>query len=139
MKLKDFLRENILLMDGAMGTYYQQLQENKENVAELANLLEPELVLKIHREYLEAGADIIRTNTFAVNSIVLSKESNEVREDLLRRACGIAKQAVAEEKERTGRECFVAADIGPIAGGGERAPEEVLAEYYRMCEVFLEE
>ncbi len=139
MKLTEFLQENILLMDGAMGTYYQQLQENKENVAELANLLEPELVLKIHREYLEAGADIIRTNTFAVNSIVLSKESNEVREDLLRRACGIAKQAVAEEKERTGRECFVAADIGPIAGGGERASEEVLAEYYRMCDVFLEE
>ena len=139
MKLKEFLKGNILLMDGAMGTYYQQLQENKENVAELANLLEPDLVLKIHREYLEAGADIIRTNTFAVNSAVLPKVSNAVREDLLRRACRIAKQAVEEEKARTGRECFVAADIGPIAGGGERTDEGILTEYQRMCDVFLEE
>ena len=139
MKLKEFLQENILLMDGAMGTYYQQIQEHNEDIVELANLLEPDVILKIHKEYLEAGADIIRTNTFAVNSVVLSNVSKAVREDILRRACRIAKQAVAEEKERTGRECFVAADIGPIFGGLERDSEEILAEYYRICDVFLEE
>ena len=117
MKLKDFLRENILLMDGAMGTYYQQLQENKETIAELANLSEPDTIFKIHREYLEAGADIIRTNTFAVNSVVLSGISENARMDLLRQGCRLAKQAVEEERLRTGRECFVAADMGPIAGG----------------------
>ena len=116
MRLNEFLKENILLMDGAMGTYYQQLHENSENIAELANLLESNIVKKIHREYLEAGADLIRTNTFAANSVVLSKLSQSVREDLLRRGCRLAKQAVEEEKARTGRECFVAADIGPIAG-----------------------
>ena len=139
MKLKDFLQNNILLMDGAMGTYYQQVQENNGDVAELANLLEPDTVLKIHKEYLEAGADIIRTNTFAVNSVVLSRISKTVREDLLRRACRIAKQAVAEECEHTKRSCFVAADIGPIAVGMEQDTEAVLIEYYRMCDVFLEE
>lgn len=139
MNLKKFLQENILLMDGAMGTYYQQIQEHNEDIAELANLLEPDVVLKIHREYLEAGADIIRTNTFAVNSVVLSRISKAAREDLLRRACRIAKQAVAEEKEHTGRECFVAADIGPISGGGEQSEEEILAEYYQICDVLLEE
>ena len=138
MKLKEFLQENILLMDGAMGTYYQQIQENNENIAELANLLEPDTVLKIHREYLEAGADVIRTNTFAVNSAVLPGISDNARMDLLRRGCRIAKQAVEEEKLRTGRECFVAADIGPIAGG-EKDAEEILSEYYRICDVFLEE
>lgn len=138
MKLKEFLQENILLMDGAMGTYYQQLQENNENIAELANLLEPDTVLKIHREYLEAGADVIRTNTFAVNSAVLPGISDNARMDLLRRGCHIAKQAVEEEKLRTGREYFVAADIGPIAGG-EKDAEEILSEYYRICDVFLEE
>ena len=101
MKLKEFIRENSLLMDGAMGTYYQQLQEHKEEIAELANVSESELVLKIHREYLEAGADIIRTNTFAVNSVVLPGYSRERRAELLRLACRIAKQAVAEEQERT--------------------------------------
>lgn len=139
MKLREFLQENVLLMDGAMGTYYQQLQENSDNVAELANLLESNTILKIHREYLEAGADLIRTNTFAVNSVSLSKISKTVREDLLRRGCRIAKQAVEEEKKRTGRECFVAADIGPVLVGGEQDTEDILAEYYRMCDVFLEE
>ncbi|MBP3577242.1 MAG: bifunctional homocysteine S-methyltransferase/methylenetetrahydrofolate reductase [Lachnospiraceae bacterium] len=139
MKLKDFLQENILLMDGAMGTYYQQLQENKENVAELANLSQPEVILNIHKEYLAAGADIIRTNTFAVNSVVLPQMDNTEKEDLLRRGCCIAKQAVEEEKLRTGRECFVAADIGPIAASGETNAEDILSEYYRICDVFLSE
>ena len=138
MKLKDFLKENILLMDGAMGTYYQQLQEHKEDIAELATISQPEVILNIHKEYLAAGADIIRTNTFAVNSVVLSGVSDDVRTDLLRKACKLAKQAVEEEKLRTGRECFVAADIGPVAGG-ERAAEEILSEYYCMCDVFLDE
>lgn len=138
MKLKKFLQENILLMDGAMGTYYQQLQENKENIAELANLSEPDTVLKIHREYLEAGADIIRTNTFAVNSVVLSGISENARMDLLRRGCRLAKQAVEEERLRTGRECFVAADLGPVAGG-EKDAEEILSEYFSICDVFLSE
>lgn len=139
MTLKEFLYDNILLMDGAMGTYYQQLQEHKEELAELANASQPDLIKNIHREYLEAGADIIRTNTFAVNSVVLPGHTQEDRELLMRQACRIAKQAVAEEKVRTGRECFVAADLGPIPGGGDRTEEEILAEYFRICDVFLEE
>ncbi len=139
MKIKEFLKEHHLLMDGAMGTYYQQLQEHKEEIAELANFSEPERVLKIHKEYLEAGADVIRTNTFAVNSVVLPGYSSEKREELLHVACRIAKQAVAEEKERTGRECFAAADIGPISGAKDLTEEEILSEYFRMCDVFLDE
>ena len=139
MKLKEFLKENILLMDGAMGTYYQQLQNHKEEIAEVANVSEPELVLKIHKEYLEAGADLIRTNTFAVNSVVLPFLSKESREKLLRTACRLAKQAVKEEQERTGRDCFVAADIGPVSGAKEATEEEILSEYFRICDVFLEE
>ena len=126
-------------MDGAMGTYYQQLQEHKKDIAEVANDSEPELIQKIHREYLGAGADLIRTNTFAVNSVVLPNYTKESREQLLRVACRIAKQAVAEEKEQTGRTCYAAADIGPIFGGNDCTKEEILSEYTRMCDVFLEE
>lgn len=139
MKLVEYLKENILFMDGAMGTYYQQLKEHKEEIVELANFSEPEQILRIHKEYLEAGADLIRTNTFAVNSVVLPNYTQESREQLLRIACRIAKQAVKEEKERTGRECFAAADMGPISGGNDRSEEEILSEYYRMCDVFLNE
>lgn len=139
MKLKQFLQEHILLMDGAMGTYYQQKKEHIEDMAELASRSQPELIKSIHNEYLEAGADVIRTNTFAVNARMLPDISQEERENLLRSACRLAKQAVEEEKKRTGRECFVAADIGPAAGGAEKNAEDILAEYYEMCDVFLSE
>ena len=83
MKLTDYIKDHTLLMDGAMGTYYQQLQEHKEEIAEIANFSEPELVLRIHKDYLEAGADIIRTNTFAINSVVLPNYKQDSREQLL--------------------------------------------------------
>ena len=137
MKFVDYLKQQTLLMDGAMGTYYQQLKGQREEISELANISDKEQVLKIHKEYLMAGANIIRTNTFAINSVVLSELSKEEREALLRAGCRIAQQAVEEEKGRSGRECFVAGDIGPIARVEEE--EDILLEYYRICDVFLEE
>lgn len=137
MNFVTYLEQKTLLMDGAMGTYYQQLKGQREEISELANLSNREQVFNIHKEYLMAGADIIRTNTFAINSVVLSELSSEVREQLLREGCKIAKQAVAEEQKRSGRQCFVAGDIGPIAEVEEE--QDILLEYYRMCDVFLEE
>lgn len=139
MNLSQFLKERVLLMDGAMGTYYQQLPGHKEEVPEFACLSEPERIMEIHRQYLQAGADLIRTNTFAANSQVLPRLSVAERKELLRAGCRIAKEAVAEEEKRSGRPCFVAADIGPMSRGGERETEEMLAEYIRMCDIFLEE
>ena len=82
MKLLDYLKEKTLLLDGAMGTYYQQLKGQREEISELANSSDREQVLNIHKEYLMAGANIIRTNTFAINSVVLSEISKEEREQL---------------------------------------------------------
>ena len=82
MKLVTYLKEKTLLMDGAMGTYYQQLKGQREEISELANRSDKEQILNIHREYLMAGADIIRTNTFAINSVVLPEFSKEEREQL---------------------------------------------------------
>lgn len=137
MNFVTYLKQKTLLMDGAMGTYYQQLKGQREEISELANTSDREQVLNIHKEYLMAGADIIRTNTFAINSVVLSEILKEEREQLLREGCRIAKQAVEEEQKRSGRECFVAGDIGPIAKVEEE--QDILLEYYRMCDVFLEE
>lgn len=137
MKLIDDLKKKTLLMDGAMGTYYQQLKGQKEEISELANLSEPETILQIHKEYLSVGADIIRTNTFAINSSVLSELSQKERDECLRSGCRIAKRAIKEEKQQNGRECFVAADIGPIAKLEEN--QDILLEYYHICDIFLEE
>ncbi len=139
MNLSQFLKERVLLMDGAMGTYYRQLPGHKEELPELACISEPECIMDIHRQYLQAGADLIRTNTFAANSQVFPMLSVTERKELLRMGCRIAKEAVTEEAERSGRNCFAAADIGPMSRGGEQGTEEVLAEYIEMCDVFLEE
>ena len=73
------LQKRILVMDGAMGTMIQQADlsaedfggEQYEGCNEYLNVTSPETIARIHREYLEAGADIIETNTFGATSIVL--------------------------------------------------------------------
>lgn len=139
MELKELIRERLLMMDGAMGTYYQQHAEHREEISELANQSEPERILQIHTEYLKAGADLIRTNTFAINSVVLPMLGREERENLLRAGCRIAKEAVEAEKKRSKRDCFIAADIGPIIAGTEKSEEELKEEYRHICDVFLSE
>ena len=75
------LKKRILIMDGAMGTMLQQAGlspadfggEEFDGCNENLNLTAPEVIAKIHREYLEAGADIIETNTFGATSIVLDE------------------------------------------------------------------
>ena len=137
MKLIDYLKTQTLLIDGAMGTYYQQLSGQKDEISELANISDKEKILRIHKEYLSAGATMIRTNTFAINSSVLSEYSQKERDELLRAGCHIAKQAIEEEKRNSGRECFIAGDIGPIVKIEEG--QNVLLEYCHICDIFLEE
>ena len=62
--------EQPLLFDGAFGTYYDSMMsaEEKTGYPELANLKDPEMVLRIHREYIESGARAIKTNTYGANS-----------------------------------------------------------------------
>src|SRR5215831_17486280 len=86
MTIDQFLRERILILDGPMGTMIQtfKLDESsfrgpfKDHPADLKgnndllNLTQPEIIKTIHRQYLEAGADIIETNTFNSNAISMA-------------------------------------------------------------------
>ena len=80
--IKDILKHHKLLFDGAFGTYYAQIYDTKE-LPELANTSHPERVLQIHKEYIEAGAQIIRTNTFACNTQSLVMSWEQVRESII--------------------------------------------------------
>ncbi len=129
--IKDRLKNQKLLFDGAFGTYYGQLFDTKE-LPELANTEHPERVLEIHKEYIDAGAQIIRTNTFACNTVSLGLSLEDVKENIragLRLACEGA----------AGQDVFVAADIGqiPYENGGDR--DEISGEYVELCRTFLEE
>ena len=102
------LRERILILDGAMGTVLQGrgLQGNSE----LFNLSHPEIVEDIHSEYINAGADIISTNSFGANKISqyelgLSQKASDMAEAAAR----IARRAA----DKAGRKVWVAGSVGP--------------------------
>lgn len=116
--IREYLKEHILITDGAMGTYYDRKKTENRRMAEEANLLEPELISRIHEEYLEQGARLIRTNTFAANhTMALNRGIGERPEQdayvkkVIQTGWKLASEAAVKRPE----EIFVAADIGPVA------------------------
>ena len=72
MKLSELLADNkTVLCDGAFATFYSKLTGNSERRCELENINNPEIVKRIHTQYINAGAKIIRTNTFSANTAIL--------------------------------------------------------------------
>ncbi len=131
-ELVALLRRRILLLDGAMGTMIQshKLDEAGYRGKEFArhgrdlrlnndalNLSQPQMIGEIHRQYLDAGADIIETNTFNSNAISLAEYALENRvSDLNFAGAQIARKAVetymaAHPEHR----CFVAGSMGPTS------------------------
>ena len=139
VKLRNWLQEHTLLLDGAMGTYYASLCKEETAVSEYANKTNPDLIKRIHKEYIVSGANLIKTNTFALGQLQADM-TDEQQKELLVKACQIAKEAIAEvyEEERT-EPVFLAADFGPIPQYTDRTEEEILLQYKKMCDWFLEE
>lgn len=132
MRLLDKIKDHILLMDGAMGTYYNQ-QYGTELEAEEANLVHPEEITAIHKAYIEAGAELIRTNTFAVNHLMFPKQEECKR--AIHAAIACARQAVAESS----REVEIAASIGPIRQTVTEDDENTIKEYQFLINSMLTE
>ena len=104
---RERLMEKALLCDGAMGTMLQSSALKAGQCPESLNISSPQAVSTVHRAYIEAGADIIETNTFGGNRIKLSSFGMEDRtEEVNARAVKIAREAAA------GR-ALVGASIGP--------------------------
>ena len=129
--IKNILKNQKLLFDGAFGTYYAQLYNTKE-LPELANVSYPERVCEIHKEYIAAGAQVIRTNTFASNTVSLDKSWEEVQENI-RQGYRLAKKAAE------GTDTYIAGDIGQIPSEYRADREAVSQEYVEICRTFLEE
>ena len=105
-QIRERIQQKKLLFDGAFGTYYGGKYDTKQ-LPELANLEAPERVKEIHTEYLEAGAQILRTNTFAANSFCMDMSKEQIEETLFR-SCASAKRRTPGERgggcvERTHR------------------------------------
>src|SRR5213082_357064 len=119
--LRELLSQRILVLDGAMGTMLQQRDVSAADFGGPAlegcneNLVRtrPDVVLDIHRKYLEAGADIIETNSFGGTPIVLAEYGIESDAHLLnKRSAELARKA-ADEFSTSGKPRFVAGSMGP--------------------------
>lgn len=134
IQLSKYLENHRLLCDGAFGTYYASLYETDE-LPEYANLKYPERVSRIHEEYLAAGAQLIRTNTFAVNDVLFSSD-NTLLEKSIKQAYSLARAAVDKyDSQELPR--FAAADIGPIPYENIMKKGDIQLEYIRIVEKFL--
>ncbi len=107
----DKLAESFMICDGAMGTYLNQKGVPYEHCFDELNLSRPELVGKVHLEYISAGAEIIETNTFGANAARLSNYGLEskVREINIK-----AGKIAREARDVSGREVLVAGSVGPL-------------------------
>ena len=115
-----YLENSILVYDGAMGTNLiaQQLKsENyggKDGCSEALNLYCPESVSKVHKSFIEAGCDVIETNTFGGNSITLKEYGLEDKvAEINQKAVNIAKKAIEEAGQNKPR--YIAGSIGPTS------------------------
>lgn len=108
MDFKSFLRENIVFLDGSMGTLLQQKGLPAGELPERWNLAHPEVISAIHTAYFEAGSNVVCTNTFGANSLKLGEdELEEIIKAAIENA-DRARKAVSREN------LFVALDIGPL-------------------------
>ena len=108
MKFADFLKNNIVSLDGGMGTLLQASGLSAGEHPERWNISHPEVIREIQKSYFDAGANVITTNTFGANS--LKFERGEL-EDIIAAAIENAKAAKAASISK--REKFIALDIGP--------------------------
>ena len=130
MKLNDAIKEKILILDGAMGTMIQKYGLSEEDFRgdafkdapgllrgnnDLLCLTQPDLIGNLHRRYLEAGADIIETNTFNAQRISMADYQMESHCRAINlAACRIARAAADEYTRKTPEKPrFVAGSVGP--------------------------
>ncbi|MHB8652420.1 MAG: methionine synthase [Terriglobia bacterium] len=131
-QLKQLLAQRLVIIDGAMGTMIQAHQLGEKDYRgkqfadhskdlrqnnDLLNLTQPHLIEAIHRQYLEAGADIIETNTFNANAISMAEYLLQDHVLELNKAGARVARAAADKfmAENPGRECFVAGSLGPTS------------------------
>ena len=130
METKEYLKDNLLIFDGAMGTMLQREGLPIGDNPEIFGVRNPDKLLKIHKKYLEAGSNVLTTNTFGCNELKVEKLGYTV-EEIIDKSVKIAKQAIEESDKSKPR--FVALDMGPI---GEMLEPMGTLSFDRAYEIF---
>lgn len=107
MGIRERLKKDILIFDGAMGTMLQNRGLALGELPEALNIKSPESIIEIHQAYIEAGSQVITTNTFGANELKLKGSGYSV-EEVIQAAVANARKAIGD------RNIYIALDIGPI-------------------------
>lgn len=107
MKITEFLKDNILFLDGGMGTLLQSNGLSAGELPERWNITHPQIITAIHKSYFDAGSNVVMTNTFGANKLKFSQaELEKIIKAAVNNARVAQKQSKSEKK-------WVALDIGP--------------------------
>ncbi len=107
--IRKAMAERILFCDGGMGSLLQAKGLKPGELPGIWNVTHPEVLVEIHRAYLEAGADIVTTNTFGVDGLKYNEQLGYPVEDVVVAAVRNGREAIRQSR----KEAFVALDIGP--------------------------
>lgn len=107
MDVKELLKKGYIVLDGAMGTMLQKKGMKMGVVPETLGITKPEWIIDIHKQYIEAGSDVIYANTFGANRYKL-KGTGYSTEEIIKKAIENGRKACEGSKS------YVALDIGPI-------------------------
>ena len=111
----DIFASRPILADGAMGTVLYSRGVFINRCFDELNLSDPAMILSVHEEYLQAGAEILETNTFGANRFRLARHGLSAKVAEINAAgVKLAKQAVAHIKEKQAGEAWVAGSVGPL-------------------------
>ena len=135
--IREYLRDHVLIFDGAFGTYYSQRIDQASGSCELANVDHPDLVGEIHREYLIAGAQALKTNTFGAYASLVG--GPEKQAEIIWKGLSLAEEALRDYRELDSapgnRPVYIFADLGPAPGD---TPEQKAEQYIKAAELFLQ-
>lgn len=108
MDIREFLKDNIVLLDGATGTMLHSRGLALTERSETVNLTDPEAVYEIHKAYYDAGSDVVATNTFGANPLYYDAETLD---KIYASAFDSVKRAKRDSVSK--REKYIALDVGP--------------------------
>ncbi len=147
--LADILAQRVLVLDGAMGTMLHQVPlsveidyQGRENCPEILNATRPDVIGNVHRAYLEAGADIVETNSFGGSRMTLAENQLDSRVHELNFAAAQIARRAADEFSTSAKPRFVAGSIGPttknINTTGTATFEQFRSDYYEQAKALIE-
>ena len=131
MNILEEIKKRKVFFDGGMGSLLQARGLKPGELPETWNILHPEILMEIHREYLKAGCDILTTNTFGANGLKYKSEGEMALEKIVEAAVENAKRAVKEAGHG-----WIALDMGPtgklLKPLGDLAFEEAYGLYSQV-------